>query len=72
MADGYKRTSWTDWVGPLYKKVVIGGHFHYLSDYKTAFPLKANMFQELASRYTHIQTISEVILYVCVGSNMYV
>ena len=50
MADAYKRTSWTDWVGPLYKKVVIGGHFHYLSDYKTAFPLKANMFQELASR----------------------
>jgi spatacsin len=53
VADAYKRTSWTDWVGPLYKKVVIGGHFHYLSDYKTAFPLKANMFQELASRYQH-------------------
>ena len=54
VADAYKRTSWTDWVGPLYKKVVIGGHFHYLTDYKTTFSLKANMFQELASRLVYI------------------
>ena len=54
VADAYKRTSWTDWVGPLYKKVVIGGSFRYLIDYKTAFPLKANMFQELARRSVYI------------------
>ena len=51
VADAYRRTSWTDWAGPLYKKVIVGGHFCYLNDYKTAFPLKANMFQELSSRY---------------------
>ena len=61
MADAYKRTSWTDWVGPLYKKVVIGGHFHYLSDYKTAFPLKANMFQELASRSVRTNIIIRLV-----------
>jgi spatacsin len=53
VADAYKRTSWTDWINPLYKKVIIGGHFRYLGDFKTAFPLKPNMFQELASKYQH-------------------
>ena len=50
VADAYKRTSWTDWINPLYKKVIVGGHFRYLGDFKSAFPLKANMFQELASK----------------------
>ena len=74
MADAYKRTSWTDWVGPLYKKVVIGGHFHYLSDYKTAFPLKANMFQELASRSVRTKIIIRLVyihISVCVGKYFY-
>ena len=72
MADAYKRTSWTDWVGPLYKKVVIGGHFHYLSDYKTAFPLKANMFQELASRSVCTNIIIRLVdISVCVGKYFY-
>ena len=57
VADAYKRTSWTDWIGPLYKKVIIGGQFLYLGDFRTAFPMKANMFQELANKY--------VYMYVC-------
>lgn len=50
VADAYRRTSWTDWITPLYKKVVIGGNFRYLNDFKSAFPLKPGMFQELASK----------------------
>ena len=54
VADAYKWTSWTDWINPLYK-VIIGGHFQYLGDFKTAFPLKPNMIQELASTiYVHM------------------
>ena len=63
VADAYKRTSWTDWVGPLYKKVVIGGSFRYLIDYKTAFPLKANMFQELARRSVYIRSTFKIATY---------
>ena len=50
VADAYKRTIWADWVVPLYKKVVIGGDFRYLADYKSAYPLTPTIFQELASK----------------------
>ena len=50
MSDAYKQGVWADWISPLYKKVVISGEFKYLNDFKTAFPLTPNMFQELASK----------------------
>ena len=50
VADAYKQCIWMDWINPLYKKVVIGGDFRYLQDFKSAFPLSQAMFQELASK----------------------
>ena len=50
VADSYGRTGWINWVNPLYRKVVVGGDFRYLSNFKSAFPLKANLFQELANK----------------------
>lgn len=50
VADAYKRCIWVDWVNPLYKRVVIGGDFRYLNEYKTAFPLTSTVFTELAGK----------------------
>lgn len=50
VADAYKKCIWVDWVNPLYKRVVIGGDFRYLNEYKTAFPLTSTVFTELAGK----------------------
>ena len=50
VADAYKQCIWASWVNPLYKKVVLGGDFRYLSSFKSAFQLTPAMFQELASK----------------------
>jgi len=51
VADAYKQYILTDWATPLYKKVVLGGDFRYLHDFKSAFPLTPTLFQELASKF---------------------
>ena len=50
VADAYKQCIWTDWVNPLYRKVVVGGDFRYLHDFKSAFSLTPILFQQLASK----------------------
>ena len=50
VADAYKQCIWTDWVNPLYRKVVVGGDFRYLHNFKSAFPLTPTLFQQLASK----------------------
>lgn len=50
MSDAYKQCIWADWVNPLYKRVIIGGDFRYLSEYKSAFPLTPAIFTELAGK----------------------
>jgi len=50
VADAYKQYILTHRATPLYKKVVLGGDFRYLHDFKSAFPLTPTLFQELDSK----------------------
>ena len=47
---GYKYSIQVDWVEPLFKHVVVAGDFRYLSDYKKAFPLTAQLLEDLVKR----------------------
>ena len=51
VADAYKQCLPTDWVSPLYKKVILGGDIKYLAEYKSVFSLTPTIIQELASKY---------------------
>ena len=50
VADAYKQTMLADWVSPLYRRVVLAGDMHYLSEFKAVFTLTPIIMQELASR----------------------
>ena len=50
VSDAYKHGVWADWVNPLFKRVILGGDFRYLGEYKTAFPLTPHIFTELAGK----------------------
>lgn len=50
VADAYKQCMPTDWVSPLYKRVVLGGDMKYLSEYRLVFSLTPTIIQELASK----------------------
>ena len=63
VADAYKQTMLADWVSPLYRRVVLAGDMHYLSEFKAVFTLTPIIMQELASRSAPSSFSSSKCLY---------
>ena len=50
VVNGYKYTHQHDWTDILFRHVVIGGDFKYLSDFKRIFPVNMQLLEDLVKQ----------------------